>query len=159
MAVEKTFTKVRWDRKNQDKDQDEGDQRTEGEQSFNKERNEIDMRKMAATDLPFNNRTYLPHALDESSEIEMHVLKQRIKEVKRFPKEKSLRNLTEEQFKGIKGLRDRQKNDEIVVFQTDKSAKLAVDTPENYIESMKQHTEKRTGRQRRRTWTLPGTHC
>lgn len=108
MAVEKTFTKVRWDRKNQDKDQDEGDQRTEGEQSFNKERNEIDMRKMAATDLPFNNRTYLPHALDESSEIEMHVLKQRIKEVKRFPKEKSLRNLTEEQFKGIKGLRDRQ---------------------------------------------------
>ena len=138
--VEKSFTKVRWDRKNREKDQEESDSRTEREDWYNIEKNVIDMRKMAATDLPFNSRTYLPQALDESNEIEMHVVKQRVKRVTeeyRSKKKKSLRNLTEAQFKGIRSLRERRRNGEIVVYQSDKSAKMTVDTPDNYVESMK----------------------
>ena len=39
----------------------------------------IDMRKMSSTDLPFNSRVYLPEGLDESIEVEMHQLKEKLK--------------------------------------------------------------------------------
>ena len=50
-------------------------------------------------------------------------------------------NLTNQQNRGLKKLKKRIKDKEIVCFQTDKSGSLSVDTPENYIESMKPHLE------------------
>ena len=91
------------------------------EEWYNIEKNTIDMKKMNATDLPFNSRTYLPHALDESTEIEMHVVKQRVKAVSEKYKadnKRSVKNLTEAQFQGIKSLREKRENGEIVVYQT-----------------------------------------
>ena len=52
------------------------------------------------------------------------------------------KNLTREQREGIKSLKKRRDNGEIVVFQTDKSAKMAVDTTGNYLRSMMPHVEK-----------------
>ena len=54
---------------------------------------------------------------------------------------KSGSNLSKEQKRGLGKLRKRVKNKEIVCFQTDKSGIIIVDTPENYIESMKPHLE------------------
>ena len=48
-------------------------------------------------------------------------------------------NLTEPQRRGIKGLVRRVKDNELVVFQTDKSGRFSVDTPDNYRESVMPH--------------------
>ena len=51
----------------------------------------------------------------------------------------SMQNLTEEQKNGLAKLNKRQNKKEIVVFQTDKSGKMSVDTPENYAEAATPH--------------------
>ena len=130
---------------NQERERDGNNGRRRKEEWYDIERNRIDMKKMAATDLPFNSRTYLPRALDESTEIEMHVLKQKVKTLAEKYKEgnkKGSKNLTNEQYQGIQSLRRRRMEGEIVVYQTDKSAKMAVDTPENYVRCMEPHIEK-----------------
>ena len=48
-------------------------------------------------------------------------------------------NLASEQQRGIKSLVKRVKEKEIVVFQTDKSGRLSVDSQENYREFMIPH--------------------
>ena len=76
--VEKSFTKVRWERMNQERRSEEeanGASPRRREVWKNIESNTIDMRKLASTDLPFNSRVYLPEGLDESIEVEMHQLK------------------------------------------------------------------------------------
>ena len=50
-------------------------------------------------------------------------------------------NLTKQQKQGLKKLRRRIKNKEIVCYQTDKSGSISVDTPSNYVDSMKPHLE------------------
>ena len=104
----------------------------------------IDMRKMASTDLPFNSRVYLPEALDDKKEIDMHRLKEKLQvitdEYKRNNKTIK-RNLTKDQLSGIRKLKKRREEDEIVIYQTDKSARMAVDNTKNYIECMATHIE------------------
>ena len=51
-------------------------------------------------------------------------------------------NLTEEQQQGLKSLKLRIKNKEIVVLKTDKSGKLCVATTEEYIKMGYKHTKK-----------------
>ena len=52
--------------------------------------------------------------------------------------------MTKEQWDGTKSLKERRDAGELVIYQTDKSAKMAVDTPENYIRCMRPHVEKDT---------------
>ena len=55
-----------------------------------------------------------------------------------------MENLSAEQKRGLKSLRKKQKDEQIVIFQTDKSGKMSIDTPENYIEAARPHIEKDT---------------
>ena len=57
-------------------------------------------------------------------------------------KDTEMSNLTEEQKKGIKSLKKKQRDGKVDVFQTDKSGKLAADSPENYAEAARPHIEK-----------------
>ncbi len=50
-------------------------------------------------------------------------------------------NLTDSEKSGLEKLKRRQQASEIVVYQTDKSGKLTVDTPENYKEAARPHVE------------------
>ena len=140
--IEKAFTKVRWQHKNEDR-KTKG-QIIEREDWKDLENNKIDLRKLSSTDLPFNSRVYLPEAVDDKKELEMHMLKEKLKVVvKDFKNQnkKSRSNITKEQLKGIKSLQKRRDNGEIVIYQTDKSARIAVDTTSNYIKSMEPHVE------------------
>ena len=49
------------------------------------------------------------------------------------------RNITEDELAGIKSIKKRVADKEIMVVPTDKSGKLSVTTPESYIESMQPH--------------------
>ena len=48
-------------------------------------------------------------------------------------------NMTLEQRQGVKSLVSRVKDKEIVVFQTDKSGRFSVDSPDNYRDSILPH--------------------
>ena len=146
--IEKALTKIRWERKSiERRESQEGNEaRTEDRREAwkNIETQTIDMRNLSSTDLPFNSRVYLPEGLDENTELEMHMLKNKLKTtVEEYERSnKTMRkNLTAEQKRGIKSLKERRENGEIVIYQTDKSAKMAVDTAENYKKSMEPHVE------------------
>ena len=49
-------------------------------------------------------------------------------------------NLSNEEKEGIKEIKEKIKEREIVVFQTDKSGRFSIDTPENYEEAVLNHT-------------------
>ena len=66
----------------------------------------------------------------------------RITDLFAIKKDTEMSNLTEEQKKGIKSLKKKQKEGRVVIFQTDKSGKLAADSPENYAEAARPHKEK-----------------
>ena len=53
---------------------------------------------------------------------------------------KAQSNLTEDEKKGIKELKAMVANKEAVIFKTDKTSKLSIDTLENYSEELKTHT-------------------
>ena len=53
---------------------------------------------------------------------------------------KAQSNLTEDEKKGIKELKTMVANKEAVIFKTDKTSKLSIDTLENYSEELKAHT-------------------
>ena len=57
-------------------------------------------------------------------------------------KKKAKSNLTAQQKRGINSLTERRQNGEVVIFQTDKSSRMAADTATNYIKSMETHISK-----------------
>ena len=94
------------------------------------------MRKRRATDLKTNQRVYLPGARPAKEEAEMMVRKEVIiNEVKKYIVKKCREdgqqvesNLTAKERRGMKKLRTRVKNGQIVITTTDKSSKLCVST-------------------------------
>ena len=143
--VEKAFTKIRWEHQNKGNKEMVNNTVADKAEWYEVVKNRIDLRKMRATDLPFNGRVYLPTALDESTEIELHMLKQKLKAIAERYKGsngKGIKNMIKQQMEGMKRLRERRCNGELVVYQTDKSAKMAVDITVNYIKSMEVHVEK-----------------
>ena len=146
--VQKSFTKVRWERMNQERrreDEANGVSPRIREVWKNIETKTIDMRKMSSTDLPFNSRVYLPEGLDETVEVEMHQLKDKLRAtVNEYVKSNKTnqKNLTTDQKRGIRSLKERRDNREIVIYQTDKSARMAIDSASNYVKCMEEHVEK-----------------
>ena len=144
--VEKALAKVRWDRGFKKTGAQEEEERPEW---YDLENNTIDLRNMSSTDLPFNSRVFLPDALKDTEEVELQMVKMKLKataeEYKKSQesngKEKEYKNLTKEEVRGVKSLKQKREEKEIVIFQTDKSSKLAIDSTENYINSMRVHVE------------------
>ena len=102
----------------------------------------IDFTKMKSTDLPFNNRIILPQSLDEETEISMQRMKNELVECTRecIHNNPIQRNLTQEQQSGLKSLMERSNNQEIIIFETDKTKRFTCDSAENYRLSAEPHT-------------------
>ena len=107
----------------------------------------LDLRYLRSTDLPCNSFVHLPDALEESEEIKVQNMKRElIKATEDYIMEQKEKrnqdpgrvNLTKEETKGLKQLKERE---DIVIFQTDKSGRFAVDTHENYILATTPHVE------------------
>ena len=100
---------------------------------------------MKATTLPFNKRVYMLSYIDNRTEARItHARKEIeiiIEEHVSSNKRKSLSNLTKQQYEGLKLLRERVRKNEIVNYTTDKTGRMCVDSPSNYIECMQVHLE------------------
>ena len=108
-----------------------------------------DNRKKRATDIRECARITLPKPLTPDEESRIEVRKRTQKETYENYREKNTNkkgdqksNLTKGEKNGLKSLKKRMTNEEIIVMKTDKSGKFVVTTPENYIKMGEEHTKK-----------------
>ena len=163
--TEKTFNALRWNEafqrsKGEDevseagtsKEQQEnvrGSQREENDAEktdpfFNEVARTFDATRIRNRDVPFRKRVTIPECADPATEAKLTLCRERLNKVLEEYKEKQTKpesNLTKQQKQGLKKLKRRVKNGEIVCFQTDKSGSISVDTPDNYVDSMQPHLE------------------
>ena len=109
----------------------------------------LDMRKRRATDVKNNSRVILPQKMrgfEEEAKLEM--LRQRLRGVfgqyvreKCGPRGLQKSNLTREEILGLKSLKKRFKEGEIVILPTDKTGLFTVMSRETYLECGKSHTK------------------
>ena len=109
----------------------------------------LDLRKKRATDVKHNTRVHLPRALNTKVEAGIEIRRQEYMRVhneytKEFCDEKCNQqsNLSQSQRSGLKKLKNRIKNGEIIVCMTDKSGKLAVLSMQEYLKAGAVHTDK-----------------
>ena len=107
-------------------------------------KNKIDFRNMRAIDFAFSRRVYMPPPVERETELQLQLLKTNLqKATERYASkttERETETLTENEKKGLVTLKERIKRGEIVVQQTDKSGRNAVDSPENYNIAVQPHT-------------------
>ena len=145
--IEKSLAKIRWKRIEEDRKKERernGIQEVRRKETYNVEQKRFDFREARSTELPFNSRTYIPGAIKQDEEIRLQNLRldlTRIVEEFADTKEVALTNLTDVQKRGLTKVKEREAENEVVVFQTDKSGKLAIDTPNNYKETATPHIE------------------
>ena len=101
---------------------------------YNPERRELDMRKLRATEVKSNKRVYLPKPVNDVTEEQILTRGCMIKKIVSdfIINSKTVRNIMQSEMRGVKKLRKRIKENEIIVFSTDKSGKLAVADLETY---------------------------
>ena len=143
IEVEKCFNGMRWNHiiSNQE-------ERTENSAAvvtefYDKEKAEMDINRMKPTDLPFNSKVCMPKALGLETEVIFQKLKNEIQDIATDmnKRTKDNSNLQESEIEGLKELKRRQEEKEIVCFQTDKSGRWAVDSIPNYKISTEKHLQ------------------
>ena len=119
---------------------------------FDRAAGRVDLSKLRVTDIPTNTRVFEPRAASGPEEVKIQLQKNEVLETCReYVKRECFEtgkvkntNLTSQQIIGKKKLKRRVKQNEIVIFLTDKSGKLAICTPETYQEAAKVHIDKDT---------------
>ena len=146
--TEKTFNALRWNEAFRRKEDEEGGRGTTEEQNpepfFNEETRTFDATRIQNRDIPFRKRVTIPECAEPTTEAKLTLCRENLNKVLEEYKGNQARtesNLTKPQKRGLRKLRRRVKNKEIVCFQTDKSGSMSVDTPENYVDSMQPHLE------------------
>ena len=169
MEIEKSFFKARYefmkrnqvnkkrndsgdkDDNNDDKDNEnekEDEEAVEENETLDLEKKTVDYSRMRATDLATCTRLIVPKAGTIRDESIMSGMKEKmLDEVNKYIKEECngggwpKTNLTRSEVAGMQELKNKVKSEEIVVFKSDKSGKLTVDSLENYSEAILGHTE------------------
>jgi hypothetical protein len=140
--IEKSLAKYRWDQAKEEQNQEIRKKNDTGSGDESGKGN-VDMRKLKATDLPFNKRVCLPNPLNERKEIELQHLKSKMLTTAESyierNKDVQMSNLTKQEKKGLRSIRKRCADKDIVVYQTDKSGRFSVDKTENYTKACETH--------------------
>ena len=147
--IEKGLTIVRWkEKENEDEGSKAEEEEFENEELMNRERKIVDMTSIKATDMKFNRRIYAPNAAPEKLESNLQQTKEALEEVfERYKKEKAdekgnIRetNLTDNQAKGLRELKEKTKKG-LVVMPTDKTMGLSIETKESYKAAAEVHVK------------------
>ena len=120
----------------------------ESRQIFDPVTRTFDGRKLRVTDLPFNPRVTLPRGIPEEEEASLEIRrKKHLELVREYIKEKcnedgeQVQNLSKGAQRGIKSLKKRIREGELVVLETDKSNRFCVTTIDNYRSMGEVHTK------------------
>ena len=122
-------------------------QQQDKEEIFDPETGTLDLRWLKPTDLPFNKRVSLPEPLSNEREVAIQHLRDRLSRVtEEYVRAtgstlRAQSNLTEAEKAGLKILKGRIRQGEVVVYQTDKSGGFTIDTVDNYRDACRPHVE------------------
>ena len=148
-------TKARWERRKEFNDgelSDEEKKQLEEEEALNRSpfdplQGELDLRKRKVTDTSENSRIYLPKPLPVQDEANINVREQTYQSIFQSyynsecnEKGKQQSNLSKIEMTGLAKLKKRVDNGTIMITETDKSGKLAILSPEAYMEMGSVHT-------------------
>ena len=108
---------------------------------------EVKFSKQRVTDLPTCRRIEVPEAREDDTEVVFANMKTRLSKVtESYIKEKcdnkgniKEQNVGKQELDGLKSLKKRVGNGELLIIPTDKSGKLVVSSHEDYIASMQPH--------------------
>ena len=136
--IEKGLAKYRWEKKSSDKNEERANF------VYDSDSKKLDFRNLRATDFSFNKRVVLPTALPDDQEIEIQHLKNKLMKtvdtyIRRNGGSKQWQNLTKDEERGLRSLKKRCKETEVVVYQTDKSGRFSIDTSDNYLLACEPH--------------------
>ena len=108
---------------------------------YDPESRTFSLARVPATNVPFNKRVKMPTYCDEETESKISYAREKIRKVIKdaCTKSKGCENLDMPEKQGCDSLKERLKSSEIIVYPTDKSGRLSVDSPDNYITSMQKH--------------------
>ena len=155
VEIEKALTKARYCMMNDHKNEKENEATIENESEktelevFCMKEKVANYSNLRVTELPTVQRLYPPKSSTINKEVSMLSLKDKILRKVSDYKEKKCNdkgwirngNISKEQASGLKQIKERMKNKEVVVFSSDKSSKLTVDTVENYTKAIMKHAK------------------
>ena len=143
--VEKSFTKLRWQSElsNETNNKDDGDNISKMEAFYDDSKKTFDLSRVPATKVPFNKRIYMPTYANEQIESKIAFARCQLNSLikNHVQASKGMENLKPAQRLGLKRLKQRIKDKEIVCYPTDKSGRMSVDKPQNYVNSMESHQD------------------
>ena len=113
-------------------------------------RNALNFENEKAHNWKKNRRVIIPENDDEESEIKYDFIKKElVKETKKYIEEHCDKagnpkkgNMSKQELKEIKKLRNRAENEELAIYETDKTKKLVLDTCTNVRAKMEKHLSK-----------------
>ena len=148
--VEEALNKLRWSKiiseknksRNMQTEEQEGNPDTDhiDRSEFISDDKVVDINQLRATDLPYNPTVKMPWSIGQQ-ELDIHMFKRDVQELAEKMKNntKKWSNLDDARQRGLKKLRSRVAQKEIVCFETDKSGRWSVDTPANYERACRSH--------------------
>ena len=149
--LEKSAIKLRWDLMNKDdnKDNIKADE-IEKKEFYDDETKVMNFQFKKATDFKLNKRIKIPEPLETNEEVKIGYVKEELtKVVKNYMKnycdkkgKPKNSNLDSKKEQDLKDLEKKMKEEDLVIFNTDKTGHFTLNTKENYIQSMKKHVEK-----------------
>ena len=143
------YTQEELDEINEDVEDELRMKEAESRSIFNLNTGEINMRKRRTTDLKGNSRVILPkkmRSFDEEAKLEMmrqetRATMRRYMEEKCGQNGKQRSNLTRGEIAGLRSLKKRIKDGEIVILPTDKTGLFTIMTRETYTQCGLEHTK------------------
>ena len=157
VEIEKALTKARWEWMNSVLFDNEGDEEVNNEDariehsgSNDSFETTLNYANLKATDIPTVQRLFPPKPGNLKQEKTLEKLSDKLMKIAEEYKNENCdskgnfirNNLNKEENLGIKEIKDKIKQKDIVIFSTDKSGKFSVDTPENYEKALSVHTQK-----------------
>ena len=146
--------KIRWELRTREEEREgapwtedwEFEQQEEKE-VFRPEERRMEFSRRRVTDMPTNRFVHIPNPAGPEVETVLDNMSNRVNTVaKAFILEKCdkkgnilEKNLSQQEQRGLKSLAKRVNEKELIVQKTDKGGDLALNTPDNYIETMKPH--------------------
>ena len=135
IKVERCLNQIRWRRHIETDDR---------KYLFDNVRREIDINNLRPTDLHYNTKVMMPGPVEFEEEMRFQNFKREVNEaaIRIAKKTKKYSNLDIEEIEGLKSLKQKTKNEEVICFNTDKSGRWSVDSKENYLLACNKHFEK-----------------
>ena len=142
--LRKTAVKLRWEERSADVEPAEKEREVIERATYNKANDTVDLSMVRPTDMKNNKRVILPqNHLGVVRETRLQVIENEVVAVARDVESRGgdrRSNLTVSQARGLDKLLKRMKDGEVVIYTTDKSGRLSIDSKENYDRAMSLHT-------------------